>query len=186
MAMTTPARFVHSLGPDAALLLRTPAIAEAFHELLAANQERLARWDPGACPVPLTLENTRARLETNLRAALDGTQVPVAIATPRPGGWRLVGAANLRVSGRSGEVGYWIDAGHEGRGLVTRTVAVLLDHGFGTLGLQRVILSTAAANHRSRAVADRLGFTLIAGPDRPPAEVVYRLLAGEWTGALSG
>jgi hypothetical protein len=31
---------------DIALLPRIPAIAEAYHDLLLASHERLARWEP--------------------------------------------------------------------------------------------------------------------------------------------
>jgi ribosomal-protein-serine acetyltransferase len=37
------AMFSCPLGDDAALLPRTAAISDAYHELLAANHERLAR-----------------------------------------------------------------------------------------------------------------------------------------------
>jgi len=91
-------------------------------------------------------------------AWLEGTQLPVAIAIPRHEGRRLVGAANLRITSdhQSGEIGYWITADHEGRGLVTRTVTALLDCGFGPLNLHRITVSTDANNRPSRALAHRL------------------------------
>ena len=48
--MTTipPPMFRFPLSDEAALVPRTPLIAEAYHELLAANHERLARWEPWA------------------------------------------------------------------------------------------------------------------------------------------
>lgn len=184
MPTTTPAMFTYPLGDDAALIPRTPAIAEAFHGLLVANQERLARWDPGACPDPLTLDNTRARLERNAKAWLDGTQLPVAIAIRHDTRWRLVGGANLHLNHRahSAEIGYWIDT--EGKGLVTRTVTALLDQAFGPLRLNRVTLGTDATNHRSRALAHRLGFTqegLLRQANLTPDGAVYSLLSHEWT-----
>lgn len=189
MATTTPAMFTHLLGDDAALIPRTPAIAEAFHELLVANHERLTRWDPGACPDPLTFDNTRARLERNAHSWLAGTQVPVAIAVRDDSHWRLVGGALLRLysDGRSAEIGYWIDADFEGKGLVTRTATALLDHAFSALSLHRVTLGTDATNLRSRALAHRLGFTqqglsrqAATGPRGHHDEAIYSILAEEW------
>ncbi|MBW8482991.1 GNAT family N-acetyltransferase [Actinomadura parmotrematis] len=170
------------IGEDAALIARTPALAEEFHALLAANRERLRRWNPGACPEPLTLESTRLRLAADALARRAGALLPTAIVLREDGAWRVVGAASLRPDGDgSGEVGYWIDAAHEGRGLVTRAVAALLAHAFGVLALDRVTLAAEPANARSRAVARRLGFTeeaVVAGeivhvrtapaPGRPP------------------
>lgn len=189
MPTTTPAMFTYPLGDDVALIPRTPAIAEAFHELLMANRERLTRWDPGAYPDPPTLDNTRSRLESNANAWLAGTQIPVAIAIRHDNHWRLVGGASLRLGSdsRSAEIGYWIDGGFEGKGLVTRTATALLDHAFSALSLHRVTLGTDATNLRSRALAHRLGFTqegllrqAIPTPDGHHDEMIYSLLAEEW------
>jgi ribosomal-protein-serine acetyltransferase len=49
----------------------------------------------------------------------------------------LAGSVSLQISSytRSGEIGYWIDGGFEGRGLASRAVAAVLDQAFGPLGL---------------------------------------------------
>lgn len=190
--MSVTSMFTMPVGDDMALIPRVPAIAEAMHELLEANYERLSRWNPVAVAEPFTLEATRARLERQASAWLAGSLVPVTIAVPHEaGGWRLAGAAalSLDADGRNAEVGYWIDGAMEGRGLVIRTVSALLDHAFGPLGLHRVTLATYAANQRSRALAERLGFTREGvlrqanlTPDGFDDEVIYGLLANEWRG----
>ena len=188
--MTTipPPMFSLPLSDEAVLFLRTSSITEAYHELLAANRERLARWEPWAVKPP-ALEETRSFLEASARNWLDGSELPVAIALRKDGQWHLAGAASLRINSysRSGEIGYWIDGDYEGRGLITKTVAALLDHAFGPLGIDRVTLHTDPANERSRAVARRLGFVeeallrqATAFPGERRDEVVYGLLAGEW------
>jgi RimJ/RimL family protein N-acetyltransferase len=175
------------LGDDAALLPRPAAISGAYHELQAANHERLARW--GWAPEPPTPEVTRSLLEESGRAWIEGAELPVAIAVPAPEGWQLVGTAGLRISQhtRTGDAWYWIDAAFEGRGLVSRAMTILLDQAFGPLGLARVTVHTDAANQRSRALAARLGFTeeglhrqAITIGDQRHDEVVYGLLADEW------
>jgi len=194
--MSVASLFTAPVGDDMALIPRGPAIAEALHELIEANYERLSRWNPAVVAEPFALEETRARLERQAVAWLAGSLLPVAIAVPHEsGGWRLAGTAALSIDAgsRSAEVGYWIDGGLEGRGLVTRTVSALLDHAFGPLGLHRVALATYAANHRSRALAERLGFTregvlrqVNPTPDGFDDEVIYGLLADEWRGTAGG
>jgi ribosomal-protein-serine acetyltransferase len=183
-----PPMFSFPLSDEAVLFLRTSSITEAYHKVLAANQERLARWEPWALKPP-ALEETRSFLESSARNWLDGSELPVAIALRKDGQFHLAGAASLRINGysRSGEVGYWIDGDYEGRGLITKTVAALLDHAFGPLGIDRVTLHTDPANERSRAVARRLGFVeeallrqVTAFPGERRDEVVYGLLANEW------
>ena len=192
---TVPAAlFSCPLGDDAALIPRTIAIAEAYQALLAANYARLAHWFPGAFDTPPTLEKTRADLEQGGRAWLDGSQLPLAISVKAENGWRLAGWVNLLIDVPAGsaEVGYWLDAGFEGRGLVTRAVTAVLDHAFGPLGLHRVELQTTTNNTRSRRVAERLGFTqegvlreAAAFPGERRDVVVHGLLAREWHSAAS-
>ncbi len=180
--------FSFPLSDEAVLVLRTASITEAYQAVLAANQKRLARWEPWAVKPPV-LDETRSFLAAGARNWLDGSELPVAIAVREDGQWHLAGAASLRINAyaRSGEIGYWIDGGHEGRGLITKTVAALLDQAFGPLGIERVTLHTDPANERSRAVARRLGFVeearlrqATAFPGERRDEVVYGLLADEW------
>jgi ribosomal-protein-serine acetyltransferase len=180
--------FSFPLTDEAILIPRTAAITDAYHALLAANQERLARWEPWAAKQPVR-EETRSFLESSGRNWLDGSELPVAIAVRKGGYWHLAGALSLTVNryARSAEIGYWIGAEYEGRGLVTMAAAAVLDQAFGPLGLERVSLHTDPANKRSRAVARRLGFveegilregTAFAHERRD--EIVYGLLAEEW------
>jgi ribosomal-protein-serine acetyltransferase len=183
-----PPMFSFPLSGDEALVLRTPSITDAYHALLVANRERLARWEAWAIAPP-ALEETRSFLEASARNWLAGLELPVAIAVRARGQWRLAGAVSLHITpySRSAEIGYWIDGGHEGRGLASRAVAAVLDHGFGALGIDRVALHTEPANERSRALARRLGFVEegvlrqgLAFPGERRDEVVYGLLASEW------
>jgi ribosomal-protein-serine acetyltransferase len=189
LSTVTAVLFTCPLGDDAALVPRTVAITDAYQALLEVNYERLALWFPGAFDKSPTLESTRADLERSGQAWLEGSQLPLAITVKAEDRWRLVGLVNLLIDGpgRSAEVGYWLDAGFEGRGLVTRAVMAVLDHAFGPLGLHRVELQALTTNTRSRSVAQRLGFTqedvlreAAAFPDERRDVVLYGLLASEW------
>ncbi len=58
------------------------------------------------------------------------------------------------------EVGYWCRSSKLGRGYVSEAVSALTRFAFTQLGMARVELITDEANHASRRVADRCGFTL--------------------------
>jgi len=88
------------------LVPRIPALADAYHELLAASHERLAGWEPWADAPPMPSE-TRAFIEPSARNWLAGTELPVVIAVPEDGQWQLAGSVSLRIDSytRSGEIG---------------------------------------------------------------------------------
>lgn len=194
MSTVIAAPFTWPLGDDAALIPRTAALAEAHFALVEANYKRLAHWFPDAFQEPPTLERVRRNMAGAGQAWLEGSLLPLSIAVKVDGGWRLVGWAQLEIDGqaRSAEVGYWLDEGFVGRGLVTRAVTAMLDHAFGPLGLDRVGLRATIDNERSRAVAQRLGFTqegvlreYAAFPGERRDLVVYGLLAREWRKAAN-
>jgi ribosomal-protein-serine acetyltransferase len=70
----------------------------------------------------------------------------------------VIGQHYLDSLNRRTEIGYWIDAGYQGRGIVTCSTAMLTDYAFRNQNCNRVILHCAVGNRKSRAVAERLGF----------------------------
>lgn len=74
----------------------------------------------------------------------------------------ICGAAGFREidnQNKSGEIGYWLDQKHMGKGIVTQAVKKLLQIGFGTLNLNKIEIRCAVENTKSRAIPERLGFT---------------------------
>jgi ribosomal-protein-serine acetyltransferase len=87
-------------------------------------------------------------------------------------GGRLVGTIgynSIDPLNRRGEIGYWLAEAEQGKGVMTRCCAAVVHHGFAGLNLNRVAIFCATENKRSRAIPERLGFTL---------EGVYR--EAEW------
>jgi ribosomal-protein-serine acetyltransferase len=178
--------FPLQVGDGIELRRLRPDDAAAVFEVVTANRERLAPWMPWA-NTP-TVEDQRAWLErvTADPEDLDGLGLFVD--------GRYVGGAGIH--GRDAfaigaELGYWIDAAYEGRGIVTRAVRALIDVCFGDLGVHRVAIRAGVENLRSRAIPERLGFTAegtLRGDCRGAEPhgfydvVVYGLLRDEWRG----
>jgi len=142
---------------DIALVLAEERHAQVMTDLIRRNQDRLARWEPWA-EQPATLDGTRAYIRAALEDFLRGRQISTIIAVD--GGRRFVGRCGMRINpySGSGDIGYWIDAEFEGRGITTRSARALVTSVFSELGLSKVELRTSVANRRSRSVAARLGF----------------------------
>jgi len=70
----------------------------------------------------------------------------------------VVGFKPIDPVNRIGEIGYWLSKHHQRRGIMSKCVRVLVQKGFEDLGLNKIEIRCAVENHRSRAVAQRLGF----------------------------
>jgi ribosomal-protein-alanine N-acetyltransferase len=90
------------------------------------------------------------------------------------------------------EVGWRLASQHWGNGYAPEAGAAALDFGFGEHGLVEIVSFTAASNHKSRRVMEKLGMTRdpiadFEHPSVPPGSplrphVLYRLAAVEWRG----
>ncbi|HKP20929.1 MAG TPA: GNAT family protein [Thermoleophilaceae bacterium] len=130
--------------------------AEEVFALVEANRDHLSPWLPWAADQDF--ERTRNFLRTTAEKRDRGEAFDCAIVLDG----RIVGCAGFPVIEHAlvGTIGYWLAKEHEGRGLVTRAIGALIDHGFGELGLHRLEIRAAASNARSRAIPERLGFQL--------------------------
>jgi ribosomal-protein-serine acetyltransferase len=144
------------LGDGLSIELRSRRTVTAAHEVMMANLDRLRRWENWAL-AEQSVAQSRVYTDFVLALHAQGRNLPALMTVDGA----PVGSISLKIDPvtQVGEIGYWIDAGHEGRGIVTRSASALRDLGFG-IGLARIELRAATANTRSRRVAERLGFTL--------------------------
>jgi ribosomal-protein-serine acetyltransferase len=177
---------------EIALVLAEERHASVMTELIKRNQARLARWEPWA-EQPATLEGTRAYIRAALEDFLRGRQISTIIAVA--GGRRFVGRCGMRINAYSatGDIGYWVDGEYEGQGIVTRSSRALISSVFEELGLSRIELRTSVDNRRSRAIAERLGFsfdgTLPRGlrfAHRADDVALYSVTADRWAALRTG
>lgn len=132
------------LGDGAILRLLTMADLEEVWAVVDASRGRLEPWMPWASSAR-TIDDQRAWLESVVHDenSLEGVGLFVE--------GRYVGGAGLTWDPAriKGEIGYWISGEFEGRGIVTRAVRVLLDVGFGEIGLHRIEIQAGVENTRS-------------------------------------
>jgi ribosomal-protein-serine acetyltransferase len=98
-----------------------------------------------------------------------------------------IGCHPIDWANRNCSIGYWVTAEHQGKGIITRCCAALVDRLFDEFELHRVVIQCGTGNRKSCAVPQRLGFTR-EGVARE-AEwvggrwvdlVVWSMLATEW------
>jgi ribosomal-protein-serine acetyltransferase len=176
--------FVLPVNEEIDLVLAEERHADEVTRLIVRNQRRLARWEPWA-----EQPATATALRSFIRGCLDGFAAGTQVQTYVRVGGRLVGSCGLRISAstRTGEIGYWLDAEHEGRSIAFNAARTLVTEAFRERDLVRMELRTAVDNDRSRRLAERLGFvhesTQRAAQlfsDRRVDMAVYAVLAREW------
>lgn len=175
--------FAYRVDEDVELRLLEVRHSKELYELVDRHRDDLRAWlgwvDGQRSPADVE-RFTRHTLE----AFAAGKGVTAGIWT----GGRPAGVIGLDArDDRNGEIGYWLAPPARGRGLVTRAAGALTAYGLSAMGLHRIEICCATGNHASRAVPERLGYTL-EGVHRQAEWVndhfndlaVYAMLEEEW------
>jgi ribosomal-protein-alanine N-acetyltransferase len=145
------------------------ALAEAYRR----NREHLAPWEPNRDESFFTPAGQEAAIAGRLAAASSSLGGSWVVTT----GEVVVGLFNLvnvvMGSLRSGDIGYWVDRDHQGRGLATTAVRAVCDEARAR-GLHRVAAGTLVHNEASQTVLRRCGF------ERYGTAPEYLFIAGAW------
>ncbi|MCF2527025.1 GNAT family N-acetyltransferase [Yinghuangia soli] len=152
--------YARPLGPDATLSPLEPWQAEEFLANLDRCRDHISPW-VGASFVAVDLEAAERVLgrywerQARTGGGIHGIRVDGVLV----GGVMFV---SVDTATGEAEIGVWVETAAEGRGLVTRAAALLIDWGFRERGLRRIVWHTLSDNKRGIAVAQRLGFTFEA------------------------
>ena len=131
--------------------------AGAVFAAVERNRAYLREWMPWVDPtrsaddVREFISRTRAQYEAN-----HGPQTGVWVDGVLSGS---IGCHPIDWANRNCSIGYWIDAGLQGRGIVTECCATMLDYLIDEARLHRVEIRCGTGNLRSCAIPSRLGFT---------------------------
>jgi RimJ/RimL family protein N-acetyltransferase len=172
------------------LLLRPhdEADLEAFHAIRSQPEVVLYLYDE-----PLTLEQAREKVTRLVRSRTldaEGDWLSAAVILRETGAYLGDVAFHwVSVQHRTGEIGFALDPAHQGHGFATEAARAMIDWGFGSFGLHRVIGRTEARNAASARVLERLGMRLEAHlienewvKGEWQSELVYAILDREWAG----
>jgi ribosomal-protein-serine acetyltransferase len=132
--------------------------AGALHVLTERNRPRLRQWLPW-------VDQTRSPEDTRtfILRSLDQYHANLG---PQAGIWvdgaicGTIGLHPIHWGNRNCSLGYWLDAQHEGKGIISLCCTTLLAYIFDELNLHRVEIRCGTQNHRSCAIPKRLGFSM--------------------------
>ncbi|MCZ2404074.1 GNAT family N-acetyltransferase [Paenarthrobacter sp. Z7-10] len=155
--------------------LIAPNDAFVLAELMRANRDFMAPWEPTRTPEFFTESGQRAAIDEVLVRHEQGTVLPHVILDA---GGSVVGRITLngivRGAFQSCSVGYWVSAAANGCGFATAAVREIKSVAFEDLGLHRIQAETLRHNAGSQRVLDHNGFVRIG---MAPA---YLKIAGRW------
>jgi ribosomal-protein-serine acetyltransferase len=181
---------VFSLKLDDGLELRLleERHAETVFAVVDQNRAYLRKWLPWL-DVSISPDDTRSFIKKSLHEFANGEGLGAGI-------WnhdQLIGAISYNFidrSNRIAHIGYWLAAGQQGRGVMTKACRALVDYAFNELKLNRVEIRCATGNTKSCAIPQRLGFKQEGLQreaewlyDRFVDLAIYGMLASEWSGA---
>lgn len=179
--------FSRKVAPGIEIRLFDTADAEAVFAVVDRNRAYLRTWlpwvDVTSSPDDLRrfILKVREQFETGR-----GPQCAIWIDGAVAGS---IGCHPIDWPNRHCSVGYWIEQRYQGKGIMTRCCASMLDYLFDELELHRVTIHCGVENTRSCAIPERLGFTregLIRDGewvnDRWLNLVAWGMLENEWRG----
>ena len=149
--------------------------AAAWRDVRARNVEWLRPWE-ATVPVgdhsgPRTF---RGLVRDLRRQAREGRALPFAVTVDGSFAGQLTVTNITAGSARWGQIGYWIDKGHAGQGVMPTAVALAVDYCLFELGLHRIEVAIRPENAASLRVVEKLGFTRIGLAPR------YLHIDGDW------
>lgn len=178
--------FSYKIDEDAELRLVEQRHAEELNALVTDNYDHIREWSWWLKDRERPVEETREWIRQNLEQFANNKGFAIGI-------WYKgamageIDYSNLSWSHRRVEIGYWLGASFQGRGLITRSCRVLINHAFNELKLNRVEMICAVENKKSRRIPEKLGFReegIIRQVewlhDHFVDQVIYGMLAGEW------
>ena len=142
------------------LTLPQPRHAAEITAVVRANLNRLRPWMPWATEA-YSIDSARGFISQNLKQfAETGSFSASVILDGKFSG--AVGFHNLDPTNKSAHIGYWLAKEAQGKGIMTRCCRVLIEYLFDDLELNRIQINCNIENAKSRAIPERLGFTMEA------------------------
>lgn len=140
--------------------LPLPGDGKAVFAAIQASKAQLQKWLPFANKEQ-TLEKTEATIRSAHAAFLKREDLRLHIFHRKTK--EFIGCTGLhRINWDipKFEIGYWIDSRKSGSGLMTEAVEAVTNFAFSELKANRVEIRCDTENSRSRAIPERLGYTL--------------------------
>ena len=133
------------------LALVSPGFAPRYLEVVSREREYLSQW----LAWPPHAENEEfflSFIKRSLHDYAEGKSLVCAMLYQDT----VVGFNSINHELGTVEIGYWLSSDYQGKGIVSKSVAKLMEMAFIELGMSKVEISAAVENQASRNVCERL------------------------------
>jgi ribosomal-protein-serine acetyltransferase len=177
--------FSLKVDEDIELKLFQPQDSQKLYQLIKENHDHLREWLPWVDQM-VSRFHFDSLIPFWLRQYEDSTGINAGILYNKT----LVGSIALQQidwQNKQSNVGYFLAEKAGGHGIMTKTVRSLLRCAFIDLGLNRIEIRCGEKNKKSRAIPERLGFTIegrIREGERLHGHyhdlILYSMLSKDW------
>jgi len=176
-----------SITIDDKLRLRTYEVADAEELFEAVNNSRkhLNPWLDWVSKTTKTDHSLQF-----IRQSLHQQHTQEALALGIFENDKVIGGIGMHAwdqETKRAQIGYWISAEYEGKGIVTKSLLKFIEYLFDKIGLNKIEIHFLQANKRSAKVASKFGFRVegiirqsIMRNGMPHDVVIAGLLRDEW------
>ncbi|MFB7141544.1 GNAT family N-acetyltransferase [Gottfriedia sp. NPDC056225] len=178
---------IHKIDQEISLRMLNIDDAEEFFNLTINSKPYLKEW-LGWLDYVECIEDTAQNITARLKAFAENGGYPRSFAIiykDHIAG--TIGFNDINKTNKIGTIGYWLGENFQGKGIMSKAFKSLIDYGFKDLALNKIEVSVAVGNKKSRALPERFGF-VVEGEIRQAEwlydhyvdHVIYGLLSNEW------
>lgn len=177
--------FVYKIDHELSLKLIELTDAQQVWELTDQSREHLRQWLPWL-DHNTSVEDSINFIKASLKSYANGRGMnTVILYKSKIAG--IAGYNEIDTINKIAYIGYWLGDTYQGNGIMTRVTKALTEYAFEHLKLNRVQITAAVENRKSRAIPERLGFVNEGSIrqaewlyDHYVDHVVYGMLAKDW------
>lgn len=177
--------FVYQVDGELSLKLVELKDADRVFMLTDQSREYLREWLPWLDGTT-SVEDTKGFIKSCLKDYAENNSITTFVLYKG----EIVGIAGYNKidwTNKIAYIGYWLGKEYQGKGIMTRVAKALTEYAFHELELNRVDISAAVKNEKSRSIPEKLGF-VNEGCIRQAEwlynhyvdHIVYGMLAEDW------
>jgi len=150
----------HLINPGLELRQLQPADAKALFAVIDASRTSLRVWLPWVDATKKLADTEKYIADTQREFKASRVFTCGIWSSGRIVG--VIGHNRIDWAQRIGFPAYWLAPEAEGQGIMTQCCRTVIDHAFGELQLDRLLLAVATDNLRAQKLPERLGFSKVS------------------------